>query len=70
MLEEYVAELAVARADLREVRDGLRGSDGPGEAFHYPSVVADWGLDYFAAETRHTRKALERLSTTTDSEEP
>ena len=70
MLEEYVAELTVARDDLREVRDSLRGSDGPGEAFHYPSVVADWGLDYFAAEARHTRKALDRLSITTPSEEP
>ena len=70
MLEEYVAELAVARDDLREVRDSLRGADEPGEAFHYPSVVADWGLDYFAAEARHTRKALDRLSITTHSEEP
>jgi DNA-binding PadR family transcriptional regulator len=70
MLEEYVAELTVARDDLREVRDSLRGSDGPGEAFHYPSVVADWGLDYFADEARHTRKALDRLSITTPSEEP
>jgi DNA-binding PadR family transcriptional regulator len=69
MLEEYVAELAVARDDLREVRDSLRGADGPGEAFHYPSVVADWGLDYFAAEARHTRRALDRLSTATPSEE-
>jgi hypothetical protein len=34
-------------------------------------VVADWGLDYFAAEARHTRKALNRLSAaTTDSENP
>jgi DNA-binding PadR family transcriptional regulator len=66
MLEEYVAELAVARADLREVREALRGSDAPGEVFHYPSVVADWGLDYFAAEARHTRKALQRLSSATD----
>ena len=56
--------------DLREVRDSLRGGRRPGEAFHYPSVVADWGLDYFAAEARHTRKALDRLSVTTDSEEP
>jgi DNA-binding PadR family transcriptional regulator len=64
MLEQYVEELAVALADLREVRDSLRGSDAPGEPFHYPSLVADWGLDYFAAEARHTRKALDRLSTT------
>jgi DNA-binding PadR family transcriptional regulator len=62
MLEEYVAELAVALHDLRGVRDSLRGSDAPGEAFFYPSIVADWGLDYFAAETRHTRRALARLS--------
>jgi hypothetical protein len=24
--------------------------------------VADWGLDYFAAETRHTERALARLA--------
>lgn len=70
MLEEYVDELTAARADLRQVRDSLRGRDGPGEPFHYPSVVADWGLDYFAAEARHTRKALHRLTITTDSENP
>jgi DNA-binding PadR family transcriptional regulator len=68
MLEEYVDELAAARADLRRVRDSLRGRDAASEPFHYPSIVADWGLDYFAAEARHTRKALERLST--ESEEP
>jgi DNA-binding PadR family transcriptional regulator len=62
VLEEYVDELADARADLREVREALRGADDPGQVFHYPSVVADWGLDYFAAETRHTRRALARLS--------
>ncbi len=63
MLEEYVAELADALRDLRQVRESLRGADGAGEPFHYPSVVADWGLDYFAAETRHTKRALARLST-------
>jgi DNA-binding PadR family transcriptional regulator len=68
MLEEYVDELAVAVTDLRRVRDSLRGRDSPGEPFHYPSLVADWGLDYFAAEARHTRKALGRLSA--GSEEP
>jgi DNA-binding PadR family transcriptional regulator len=65
MLETYVDELAAALDDLRLVRESLRGRDEPGQPFHYPSVVADWGLDYFAAETLHTRKALERLSTTT-----
>jgi DNA-binding PadR family transcriptional regulator len=61
MLEGYVDELADVRRDLRRVRDSLRGSDAPGQPFHYPSVVADWGLEYFAAEARHTRRALERL---------
>ena len=61
MLEEYVAELADARADLAQVRASLRGRDAPGEPFHFPSLVADWGLDYFAAESRHARKALARL---------
>jgi DNA-binding PadR family transcriptional regulator len=62
MLEEYVAELADALTDLRHVRESLRGADEPGQPFHYPSVVADWGLDYFAAETRHTKRALARLA--------
>jgi DNA-binding PadR family transcriptional regulator len=61
MLEEYVANLADALRDLRAVRESLRGADAPGEPFHYPAVVADWGLDYYAAETRHTRRALGRL---------
>jgi DNA-binding PadR family transcriptional regulator len=63
MLEEYIAELADARRDLVQVREALRGADQPGEPFHYPSMVADWGLDYFAAETRHSRRALARLTT-------
>jgi DNA-binding PadR family transcriptional regulator len=62
MLEEYAAELGDALRDLRQVRESLRGADEPGQPFHYPSVVADWGLDYFAAETRHTRRALARLA--------
>jgi DNA-binding PadR family transcriptional regulator len=62
MLEQYVADLADALRDLRRVRESLHGADAPGEPFHYPAVVADWGLEYFAAETRHTRRALARLS--------
>ena len=65
MLETYLAELAHIRQDLRAVRESLRGADGPGQAFHYPSVVAAWGLDYYAAEMRHTRRALARLATGT-----
>ena len=62
LLEQYVAELAEALRDLREVRDSLRGGDEPGQPFYYPSIVADWGLDYFAAETRHSKRALARLA--------
>ncbi len=61
MLEEYVAELAGNRADLAEVRDSLVGADGPGEAFRYPSLVAEWGLAYFDAERRIARRILARL---------
>ena len=32
-----------------------------GEPFRFPSLVADWGLDYFAAETRHAQRALASL---------
>jgi len=66
VLEEYVLELGEALRDLRQVRESLRRADAPGEPFFYPSVVADWGLDYFAAETRHTRRALARLDTGTE----
>jgi DNA-binding PadR family transcriptional regulator len=62
MLEEYLAELARVRQDLIDVRESLRGADGPGQPFQYPSVVAEWGLDYYAAEVRHTRRALARLA--------
>jgi DNA-binding PadR family transcriptional regulator len=61
MLEEYVAQLDQALVDLASVREMLRGVDEPGEPFHFPSLVADWGLDYFEAETRHARRALARL---------
>jgi DNA-binding PadR family transcriptional regulator len=61
MLDEYMHELDAAAADLREVRESLRGADGPGEPFRFPSLVADWGLDYFAAETRHATRALASL---------
>lgn len=64
MLEEYVAELADAREDLAGVRESLRGADAPGDPFHFPSLVADWGLDYFDAETRHAHRALDRLTGT------
>jgi DNA-binding PadR family transcriptional regulator len=61
MLVEYVAELAGHRADLAQVRASLEGSDGPGQPFRYPSLVAEWGLAYFDAERRITRQLLARL---------
>ncbi len=36
MLDEYVAELAEALRDLRQVRESLRGADAPGEAVPLP----------------------------------
>ncbi|WP_210648741.1 PadR family transcriptional regulator [Nocardioides sp. SYSU D00065] len=62
MLHDYLDELDRAATDLAEVREALRGADRPGEPFRFPSLVADWGLDYFAAESRHARRALDRLS--------
>ncbi len=62
MLAEYVDELAAARTELAGVRERLRGADSPGEAFRYPALVADWGLDYFDAETRHARRAMRELA--------
>ncbi len=64
MLHDYLAELDTARHDLTEVREALRGADRPGEPFRFPSLVADWGLDYFAAEAQHARRALDSLDET------
>jgi DNA-binding PadR family transcriptional regulator len=61
MLHDYVADLARALADLGQVREGLRGADRGGEPFRFPALVADWGLDYFAAEKRHAQRALASL---------
>ena len=50
LLEEYVAALAAAQPRPAGVRDSLRGRDAPGEPFRHPSLVADWGLAYFASD--------------------
>ena len=71
MLHDYVAELDDALTDLATVRESLRGADRPGQPFRFPSLVADWGLDYFEAEKRHTRQALASLDETgTEDGEP
>jgi len=70
MLHDYLGELDRALEDLAGVRESLRGADRPGEPFRFPSLVADWGLDYFAAETRHARRALASLGETGTGAEP
>ena len=61
MLRDHVRALAKERADLLEVRESLRGRDGPGAAFRHPSLVADWGLDYFDNESRIVSDLIRRL---------
>lgn len=61
ILEEYAEEVASARADLADVRSSLEGVDAPGEPFHHPSLVADWGLAHFDSEAEITRTMLARL---------
>ena len=63
MLEDYVDELERATGRPAEVREALRGADRPGELFRLPSLVADWGLDYFDDEGRHVRRALDASRT-------
>ena len=61
LLREYLDDLERQRKDLDGVRESLRGRDGPGEAFRYPSLVADWGLAYYDAEEQITREMLARI---------
>ena len=62
MLEEYVAEVTAARADLARVRTGLEAADAPGEVFHHPSMVAEWGLAHFDSELAITARLLAQLA--------
>jgi DNA-binding PadR family transcriptional regulator len=61
MLEAHVEALDTEREALERVREGLRGSDAPGQAFRHPSLVAEWGLDYFDNERRIVTTLIERL---------
>lgn len=61
MLREHLDALAEHRAGLAGVRESLRGRDEPGEAFRYPSLVADWGLEYLDGERTILEKLLARL---------
>ncbi len=61
LLRDHLVELAARREDLAAVRESLRGADGPDDAFRYPSLVADWGLEYFDGEREIIEKLLARL---------
>jgi DNA-binding PadR family transcriptional regulator len=61
MLRDHVRALEKERAALLEVRESLRGADSPGAVFRHPSLVADWGLDYFDNESRIVSDLIRRL---------
>ncbi len=61
MLRRHLDALDAERAALGEVRASLRGADSPGEVFRHPSLVADWGLDYFAQERRMVEDLIDRI---------
>ncbi|MGZ8738310.1 MAG: PadR family transcriptional regulator [Nocardioides sp.] len=61
MLREHLTALAEHRAGLEQVRASLEGRDEPGEPFRYPSLVADWGLEYLDGERVIIEKLLARL---------
>ena len=61
MLREHLTALAEHRAGLEQVRASLEGRDQPGEPFRYPSLVADWGLEYLDGERVIIEKLLARL---------
>lgn len=62
LLRGYLDRLAEQTEELHRVRESLRGRDGPGEAFRFPSLVADWGLEYYQSEREITEKLLVRLA--------
>jgi DNA-binding PadR family transcriptional regulator len=61
MLRRHLAALEEHREGLRQVRESLHGRDEPDQAFHYPSLVADWGLEYLDGERAIIEKLLARL---------
>lgn len=61
MLEGYLEDVTAQREDLAQVRRGLEGRDAVGEPFHYPSLVAEWGLSHFDNEIDIARRTIARL---------
>lgn len=62
MLERYLDALAVRRSELQAVRDSLGQDDDPAyDAYRFPRLVADWGLDYYASERAVVTELLTKL---------
>ena len=61
LLREHLEELKSRRAELERVRESLQGRDDTDQPFHYPSLVADWGLEYLDGERLIIEKLLLRL---------
>ena len=61
LLREHLEELKSRRAELERVRESLQGRDETDQPFHYPSLVADWGLEYLDGERLIIEKLLLRL---------
>ena len=61
MLKDHLAELEGERQALEQVRISLEGQDGPGDAFRYPALVADWGRSYFEHERLIIEDLLRRI---------
>ncbi|WP_203337853.1 PadR family transcriptional regulator [Nocardioides limicola] len=61
MLRDHVVALDDQLAALQEVREALRGADAPGEAFHHPALVADWGLAHYGNERDTILDLIRRL---------
>ena len=62
MLHDHLEALDREREALMEVRESLRGADEPGETFRHPSLVADWGLEYFAHERLIVEDLIRRIN--------
>lgn len=61
MLRAHLEALEEERVALEQVRASLVGRDAVGEAFRYPSLVADWGMSYFASEQAVIEDLLQRI---------
>ena len=62
LLRDYLDELAARRSELQVVRDSLRGEDEVDGRYRFPSMVADWGLEYLDGERAVVEKLLTRLA--------